>query len=117
RVFVIRIAAALLIVGAVLAALSVFVRPAILLAPRIDGVAIGMAADCQKLACNRFEAVAVAWLDRSYLGHSPIRSIEVFEFPVLDAIVRVRSSGDDRAVVLRLADRSMHAVPVGCGIG
>ncbi|HEX5823139.1 MAG TPA: hypothetical protein VFY18_01650, partial [Candidatus Limnocylindrales bacterium] len=86
----------------------------------LDGYPLGTRAACAD-SCPRFTAAAVAWLDSAVPGHAPVDQIELFVPDYRDSagnrILMNRSGGTDYVAVIHLADRSVRAIQVGCGVG
>jgi hypothetical protein len=86
----------------------------------VDGYPLGSPAACAD-GCPRFNAAASAWLDTAAPGHAAIDRIELFVPDYRDSagnqILTTRSGGTDYIAVLHLADGTVRAIQVGCGIG
>ena len=86
----------------------------------VDGYPLGTRVDCAD-GCPRFIAAASAWLDTAVAGHAAIDHIELFvpdyRDPQGNTIVMTRSGGTDFIAVIHLADGSVRAIQVGCGVG
>jgi hypothetical protein len=87
----------------------------------IDGYPIGDAIDCSDGQCARFTDFAAQTLDRARPGHPVIVSVQVylpdFRGPDGELLLAARSGGSDHVVVLTLADGTVEALYVGCGVG
>lgn len=76
----------------------------------VDGQQVGQRAD----ADERFVKFAVDTLDDTEPGHAEIVAVEAYEpHPPRGP----RSGGRDLVIVLRIADGSVRALYVGCGVG
>jgi hypothetical protein len=83
----------------------------------VDGLPIGQRTEGD----SRFEAFALATLDDVAPGHAPVESVEMyvpdFRTPDGSAVIANRSGGHDLIVLLHLADGSVRAFYIGCGVG
>ena len=86
----------------------------------VDGYPLGEPANCAE-RCPRFRDAASAWLDTTVPGHARVDKIDLFVTNYRDAdgslILMTRSGGTDYIAVIRLADGSVRAIHVGCGVG
>ena len=86
----------------------------------VDGYPLGREAPCDH-GCPRFTAAASAWLDAAAPGHAAIDHIELFVPDYRDSagnqILTTRSGGTDYIAVVHLAEGSVRAIQVGCGVG
>ena len=88
--------------------------------PVIDGYPIGLPAQCGD-TCARATATASGWLDASAPRHAPVERIELFDPDYRDAngnyIIADGSGGHAVIAVIHLADGTVRAIQVTCGIG
>lgn len=86
----------------------------------VDGYPIGVPARCAD-GCPLFRDAASAWLDTAHPGHSRVDRIDLFVPNYRDrdgnVILMNRSGGTDYIAVIHLADGSVRAIQVGCGVG
>jgi hypothetical protein len=86
----------------------------------VDGYPIGAPASCAD-RCPRFINAAAAWLDAAAPGHAAVGRIDLFEPDYHDAngnvLLTTRSGGRDYIAVIHLADGTIRAIEVGCGVG
>ena len=86
----------------------------------VDGYPLGEPAKCAD-RCPLFRDTASAWLDTTLPGHAKVDRIELFVPNYRDAagnlILMTRSGGTDYIAVIHLADGSVRATQVGCGVG
>jgi hypothetical protein len=76
----------------------------------IDGQPVGRRLE----ADERFSTFAIDTLDRTMPGHAEVVAVELYE-PSPRPLHR--SGGYDAIVVLRMADDTVRALYVGCGVG
>lgn len=88
--------------------------------PVIDGYPIGRAASCGD-GCQRLTQAAGAWLDTAAPGHATVDRIELFDPDYRDAngnlLLTSGSGGPTSIAVIHLADGSVRAIEVACGVG
>jgi hypothetical protein len=86
----------------------------------IDGYPIGAPASCAD-GCPLFVDAATQWLDTAAPGHAAVDRIELFQPDYRDAngnlLLTTRSGGRDYIAVIGLADGTVRAIEVGCGVG
>jgi hypothetical protein len=86
----------------------------------VDGYPLGTRAGCAD-GCPLFDAAASTWLDTTVPAHAAIDRIELFVPDYRDSegntILMTRSGGTDYIAVIHLADGSIRAIQVGCGVG
>jgi hypothetical protein len=86
----------------------------------VDGYPIGEAAGCAD-RCALFSAEASRWLDMDVPSHATIERIELFvpdyRDPRGDRIIVNGSGGTQYVAVMHLADGTVRAIEVGCGVG
>jgi hypothetical protein len=86
----------------------------------IDGYPIGRATSCGD-ECQRLTDAAAAWLDTAAPGHAKVDRIDLFEPDYRDAsghlLLTSGSGGPTSIAVFYLANGTVRAIEVGCGVG
>ena len=66
--------------------------------------------------CDTFTNFARQTLDAADPGHAEVLGVDAYS-PMASGVLSLRSGGTDLILALRLADDSIRAFYIGCGVG